>query len=154
MIINRSTLAECLGVTVGRVTQLVNEGMPRCARGKYDLPLCVRWYLDYKLKGGPNVSADVNEARKKLYDEQTIKTKLETSRIRREVIPSDEHMIDMNQLAVMFSSGLDSIGGRLASELAGVSDARKIADLLAHETAAIRESVADAITGYANTLEV
>jgi phage terminase Nu1 subunit (DNA packaging protein) len=150
MIVTRQTLSECLNISTNRVSQLVRDGMPRERRGKYDLAQCVRWYLGFKLKSGPHSTANVNEARKKLYEAQVEKTELETSRIKRETIPADEHMIDMNQLAVMFTSGLDALTGRLSSVLPG--DQAANAELILKETNAIRESVADAITMYASTV--
>ena len=152
MIVDRQTLSECLNISTNRVSQLVRDGMPKQGRGKYDLAECVRWFLAFKLKTGTHSTANVNEARKKLYEAQVEKTELETSKIKRETIPADEHMIDMNQLAVLFSSGLDAIGGRLASQLAGMNDPAVISEHLTTETNAIRESVADAITTYASTV--
>ena len=146
-------LATLLGLDKSRIAQLVALGMPKIARGKFDAPACVQWYIDFKVKGNDKPeSTDVNEARKKLYDAQVVKTELETSRIKRETIPADEHMIDMSQLGVMFSSGLDAIGGRLASQLAGMTDPAEISEHLTTETNAIRESVADAITAYSGTV--
>lgn len=154
MIIGRKQLAELLGLTEGRIQQLTAEGMPKEARGKYNAPACIRWYIEARINSaaGPAASADVNEARKKLYDAQVVKTKLETSKIKRETIPADEHLIDMNQLAVLFASGLDAISGRLAAELAGMTDPAEISERLSDESNAIRESVADAIQSYSRTV--
>ena len=154
MIVNQKELAEAFSLSPGRIRQLVLEGLPKAERGKYDLAVCIKWFIDYKLEkaAGPLASTDVNEARKKLYDAQVVKTELETSRIKRETIPADEHLIDLNQLGVMFSSGLDAIGGRLASQLAGMNDPAVISEHLTVEVAAIRESVADAITAYSSTV--
>jgi phage terminase Nu1 subunit (DNA packaging protein) len=152
MIVTRQTLSECLNISTNRVSQLVRDGMPKEARGKYDLAECVRWYLGFKLKSGPHSTANVNEARQALYEAQTEKVALETARIRKETVAADQYMIDLNQMAVLFSSGLDSIGGRLASQLAGMTDPAEIAAHLTHETNAIRESVADAIAMYASTV--
>ena len=154
MLVGTQQIADFIGVTRGRIAQLVEKGMPKEDRGKFNAPDCIQWYINFRIEGarGPEGSSDVNEARKKLYDAQVIKTELETSRIKRETIPADEHMIDMNQLAVMFSSGLDAIGGRLAAQLAGMTDPAVISEHLTMETNVIRESVADAITAYSSTV--
>ena len=153
MVIGTQQVADLLGLSRERITQLVKKGMPKQARGKFDAAECVQWYIRFRLEGVEKpASTDVNEARKKLYDAQVVKTELETSRIKRETIPADEHMIDMSQLGVMFSSGLDAIGGRLASQLAGMTDPAEISEHLTTETNAIRESVADAITAYSGTV--
>lgn len=144
-------IAECLGVTDGRINQMTKAGMPQAARGKYSVPDCVRWYIDMRLKSGTG-SSNVNEARKKLYDEQIEKTKLETAKLRGSVIDTDDYHVDLNQMGVLFSSGLDAISGRLAAELAGMSDPAEIAERLLHETNEIRSSVANAIVAYTGTI--
>ena len=152
MIVGTKELARLLSLDISRIGQLVEKGLPKEGRGKFEDSVCIRWYVDFKSDSTPAASTDVNEARKKLYDAQVVKTELETSRIKRETIPADEHMIDMNQLGVMFSSGLDAIGGRLAAQLAGMDDPAVIAEHLTTETNAIRETVADAITTYSGTV--
>lgn len=156
MIIGTQALARLLSLDKSRIGQLVAKGMPKQGRGKFDDAECIRWYVEFKMKSveAPSESSDVNEARKRLYDAQVVKTELETAKVRRETIPADEHMIDMNQLAVLFSSGLDAIGGRLASQLAGMTDPAVIAEHLTTETNAIRESVADAIATYSGTIRI
>ena len=152
MEVDRNQLSEFLGISKSRIMQLVRQGvLTRVSRGLYDAPACIQAYIDFKLEG-PKGSSDVNEARKKLYDAQVVKTNLEIATTKRLTIPSDEHMIDMNPLAVLFSSGLDALGGRLAAQLAGMTDPAEIAAHLTLETNAIRESVADAITLYASTV--
>jgi len=68
------------------------------------------------------------------------------------VISADDVMVDMNQLGVIVSGGLDAISGRLAQELAGMTDAVEIQDKLLIETNAVRESIADAIETYSGTI--
>lgn len=43
-------LAKVLNLTPRRVQQLVGEGMPRSARGAYDLGNCMSWYIRYLQK--------------------------------------------------------------------------------------------------------
>jgi phage terminase Nu1 subunit (DNA packaging protein) len=40
-------LANLFGITERRIQQLVQEGMPKESRGKYDLLKCVRWYVRF-----------------------------------------------------------------------------------------------------------
>lgn len=153
MIVGTQQIADLIGVTRGRIGQLVKEGFPKSERGKFDAAQCVHWYIAFKIKGHEKpASSDVNEARKKLYDAQVVKTELETSRIKRETIPADEHMIDMNQLAVMFSSGLDALEGRLPGVLLGVNDSGVMSEVIRTEANEIRNNVADAITAYSSTI--
>jgi phage terminase Nu1 subunit (DNA packaging protein) len=153
VIVGTEQLATLLGLNRSRIHPLVAKGMPKLDRGKFDAPACIQWYVVFKVKGHEKPeSTDVNMARKRLYDAQVVKTNLDIANTKRQSIPSDEHMIDMNQLAVMFSSGLDALGGRLAAQLAGMTDPAVIAEHLTLETNAIRESVAGAIAMYASTV--
>jgi hypothetical protein len=45
-------LAEMLGVTIQRISQLVALGMPRAGRGMYPTRDAVRWYVEFLRKGG------------------------------------------------------------------------------------------------------
>lgn len=40
-------VARVLGITPRRVQQLVKEGLPQAAKGKYPLVECVHWYIRY-----------------------------------------------------------------------------------------------------------
>jgi hypothetical protein len=40
-------IAKALNLTEQRVQQLVKEGLPREARGRYDTVKCLRWYIRY-----------------------------------------------------------------------------------------------------------
>lgn len=44
---NVAQVARALNIDVRRVQQLVNEGLPREARGRYDGSKCIRWYIRY-----------------------------------------------------------------------------------------------------------
>lgn len=154
MLVGTQQLADLIGLSRHRISQLVKEGMPKKDRGKFEASESIQWYITFRIKGATvtHKSTDVNEARKKLYDAQVVKTELETARIKRETIPADEHMIDMNQLAVMFSSGLEALEGRLPGVLLGVDDPAVMSETIRTETTEIRTNVADAITAYTDTI--
>lgn len=44
-LVDRDFLASLFGVDVRTIKNLVDEGMPKAARGKYSLSKCVPWYL-------------------------------------------------------------------------------------------------------------
>jgi hypothetical protein len=151
MIIDRAQLSEFLGISKSRIMQLARDGvLDRVGRGQYDAAACVQAFIAFKLEGGQSGSSDVNDARRRLYEVQTQRAELENSRIRRETIPSDEFQIDMCQLAILFTGGLDALTGRLSSVLPG--DQAVNAELILKETSAVREAVADQIAAYARSL--
>ena len=49
-LVGSSAVAQALNITTRRVEQLVQEGMPRSGRGKYDLGACLLWYVRYLQK--------------------------------------------------------------------------------------------------------
>jgi hypothetical protein len=50
-IVDAKTLADFFGLTSTRIHQLAaKEGMPKKARGQFDLLLCARWYVAYLQK--------------------------------------------------------------------------------------------------------
>ena len=64
MIVERSILAECLNLSGSRINQLVKEGMPKYARGLYDLGACIQWLIENPVKSAKK-SSDVIDARKR-----------------------------------------------------------------------------------------
>lgn len=46
-LIKVDAVARFLGLDQRRIQQLVNEGMPRAKRGRYDLSRCAHWYIRY-----------------------------------------------------------------------------------------------------------
>ncbi len=52
-------IAIALNLDQRRVQQLVKEGMPRAARGRYDRMKCTRWYIRYLTKVLERKSVDV-----------------------------------------------------------------------------------------------
>ena len=123
------------------------------ARNQYDAPACIEGFINYKLQGGSSGSADVVEARARLYTIQTEKTELETARARREVIGVDEHLADLRDLERIFNVALDGIDTGLADDLAILAEPAEINDRLTLTTNALRQAVADSIMKYSLTVE-
>ena len=147
MIVDRQSLAAALDLTPNRIQQLTVQGMPKVARGRYDLAACTQWYIAFKLNGAQE-SSDVNEARKKLYDAQVIKTELETERMRRELIPADEVLRDMNAFQQIVVDTLDGWPERTAQQLVDIIDATAVEEALLVETNAVRDQVAAGLDSY------
>lgn len=154
--VSPSELARYLSITPGRVTQLCHAGvLSKLSRGKYDLYPCVQAFINFKVESAINSrgSTDVNEARKKLYDIQTVKTELETERTRRETIAASEHVTDMRELQKIFGAALDGLDNSLACDIAELNDAAAVSERLTRATNNVRQGVADAIVEYAATVE-
>ena len=153
LICDRATLAKYFGLTVGRITQLTREGvMVKVSRGRYDAPESLARFIDFKIQGGASGTRDVTEARKRLYDAQTHKVELESDRVKREHIPSDQHLADLREIERIFNQALDNLDAGLADDLAELSSPAEINDRLMVQTNSLRLAVADSITEYAATV--
>ena len=149
LICDRHKLCEYFGISSSRVSQLTRAGvLIKIARNQYDAPASLQGFIAYKLEGGSSGTRDVVEARAKLYGAQTVKTELEVDRIKRETIPSDQHLADMRELQQIFDNALDGIDPTLANDLAELGEPAAISDRLTLETNSLRQAVADAIVAY------
>ena len=150
-IVNREQLTEVLGLSKSRITQLVREGMPKIALGKFDGARCCRWYIDFKTRPAKD-STDVLEARQRLYDAQLVKTKLETGRQRDELIPADEVLRDMHQLQAIVDAELEPLPATLAQELARLTDPAAVQNCIMSGANRARTRIADALEDHASEL--
>lgn len=133
-----------LGVSSRRIHQLVKEGMPKTARGKYYIPAAVQWYITHKLmKAGADKTLD--EQRKELIFEQTVKTRIDNEVSRRDLVPMSEVQTVFGTAQVTLASQLDAFPRRMAIVLAGTHDENEIENLLFTECREIRRSYADVL---------
>jgi phage terminase Nu1 subunit (DNA packaging protein) len=153
MIVERSVLAECLNLSGARICQLVKEGMPKYARGLYDLGACIQWYIENRVKSA-NKSSDVVDARKRLYEVQTHKNELETARIRAATIEADLYLRDLQQQAAIIERALTQPDPDLADDIADLTDATTINDRLQLTVDRVRTRIADDLDDYNHTCEV
>ncbi len=85
-------LAKIMKLTPRRVQQLVEEGMPKSGRGKYDPEKCLQWYVEY-LKS-PSAADSGGDGYKKALTEkmywQAQRAKLEYERLAGTLLNADE----------------------------------------------------------------
>jgi|SRR6185295_1758654 len=88
-------IGAALGITTRRVQQLVDEGMPRLDRGKYDLLECLSfWFLkaaEERDKAREEQGSGLDAERERLTRAQADLAQLELSEKRGEMIPLDMH---------------------------------------------------------------
>jgi phage terminase Nu1 subunit (DNA packaging protein) len=153
MIVERSVLAECLNLSGARICQLVKEGMPKYARGHYDLGASIQWLIENRVKSA-NKSSDVVDAHKRLSDVQTDENELETARIRAATIEADLYLRDLRQQATIIERALTQPDPDLADDIADLTDANTISDRLQLTVDRVRTRVADDLDDYTRTFEV
>lgn len=63
MTVNQKQLTEILGVSDKWIIKLTNEnGLPKIARGKYDLPAVVQWWTEYQKQTVENKYAELESS--------------------------------------------------------------------------------------------
>jgi phage terminase Nu1 subunit (DNA packaging protein) len=152
-----NVLARLFNLTERRIQQLAKDGViVRGERGKYDFIASVRGYIGYLQErsigrgdGEYDESGDIKEERKRLIHAQAEKTESENYKLRGELIPIQLVEECLNEVAVLYGSGVDALPGRLANELAGVNDPAEIKSILFAECRRIRQATAASLAGLA-----
>ena len=129
---NADALGEFMEVSKAQVLKLYREGMPRVKRGRYDVKVCVVWYLDrLRSRVQGDIATGVKDERAKLVKEQTRRTRLEADKAERLQVPRDEVEDGYLEVAGVFKASLLAMAPRIASEIAGKtheSEIRKVID--------------------------
>ncbi len=149
-IVTADFLAEVFGVGRSMVYKYQDQGMPRRARGEYDLRACVQWMIAHVSKrSGGDDPEDLTAARLELVRAQTDGQVLENRRRAGELLPVDQVSRVLNEMAVIVSGQLDGLGPRCAGTLAGVHEPADIQGILFDECRDIRASIASAVQEFA-----
>lgn len=145
-------LAEVFGCSVSMIYKYQRAGMPKEARGRYDLAKCVQWYCQRARSEGMEgeTERNVTDARTRLVDAQRIKTELETERLRGRLIDVHEVGAVLNELAGIVATQADALGPRLAGVLAEIDDPAMVQAEIASEARALRVAIADRIRRFAD----
>ena len=155
-IVKRDDLARVLGLTTIRINQLVNEGMPKNERGKYNLIECVKWYINFWKQRASGDNDEKKNQQIGLIEAQRDKIVLETNKLRETLLPVEEVAHTLNAIAVIVSTQLDGLGARMANTLAGIDEPAEIQRTLFNECRTIRDNVAgqiDTLAACADVLE-
>lgn len=135
-------IAGLLELTERRLQQLVSEGwIPRGQRGQYSLRDSVRGYIRYLKQHSREQQRGTEAAR--LSRAQAIKVEMENYRRMGELQPTSQIEDLMQGLIVMMKSAHEGLPGRLASELAGISEPPRVYQRLQTELRAILNQCAD-----------
>jgi len=150
VIVKTQQLTEILDLSKQRIGQLVDEGMPKFSRGRYDAAACVQWYASRLKRRAAGDDSDLAQERLKLYRSQRIRTDLENSRTRKQLIEAPAVRQALVELQAIFASELVALDYEtLALELASMKEAGQVLARLTDEGRAIREAVADKIESLA-----
>jgi phage terminase Nu1 subunit (DNA packaging protein) len=130
---DRIGLAYVLNCTHNHVNKLASRGMPRRARGQYDIRECVQWMLaDVTTRAGmdPEQVEDVVRARTELYVEQKLKTRVDRRRAEGELVPAAEVQDAMLRVVAVLVGAFEGLPLRAAGELVNVATGPEVVAIL------------------------
>lgn len=153
MLVDAETLAQVLGVSASMIYKLNSKhGMPKEARKHFDLPTCVQWFVNYKAEQQDD-SAEGKDTRTALAMAQKERIDLDIAERKSQLLDRETVGGVVREMASIFSSGLEALSPRLASDLAGIEDQLTIQEKLDDECRSIRVTVAESIKNYAADYE-
>jgi len=153
MKVSAQEYAELRGHTKPWVSQQIDAGMPvkrlkgRKVAYEIDTATAIQWEID-RIREGSKPGSQ----RERLAKEQADKFELENARRRGELILSSQVAEVLSTLGADLAQRHDGLPGRLANELAGISDAAQIRERLLDELRIVRGAFADAVDKLADAL--
>jgi phage terminase Nu1 subunit (DNA packaging protein) len=146
-------IADLLSLTTARVHQLVKAGViEKADRGQYDVVQAVTGYIVFlreKLAGKDSDSIDNKKEKARLIKYQAYILQHDLLTKQAQLVPLETVQKVMNDMVAICSMGMDSLLGRLAGQLPGMTNPSKIQKVLLDEIRVIRRTNADAIRKYA-----
>src|ERR1700675_583771 len=127
-IIGIRDLAPILNLTPSRISQLVQEGLPKKLRGKYDQDQCSLWYIRYLqalvekktiVGDGGVVLATEREERLRLLRADADLREIELARQRSQLVAIEDVDNEMTDLILVTKARVLAVGARVAPELVG-----------------------------------
>jgi phage terminase Nu1 subunit (DNA packaging protein) len=121
-------LAQILNLTPSRIQQLVQEGLPKKLRGKYDQDICVGWYIRYLqalvekkaiVGEGGAVLANERVERLRLLSADADLREIELARERGQLVAIEDVEHEMADLILVTKARVLAVGARVAPMLVG-----------------------------------
>jgi len=156
LVTDRSGMARIFGCSVNHINKLVTRGLPRKARGQYDIAACVQWMIsDTTSRSGidPDELPAVVEARTRLYVAQEAHKVLETRRLAGELLEAEDVRARMLDLAQLLVSALEGLPVRAAAAAAATRTTAEAAATLREECSAARSELATRIVALGGSLQ-
>lgn len=138
-------LAEILKLTPRRVQQLVDEGMPKEERGKYDAELCLAWYIDFlkESSAGDGSNDDYQKALAERLYWQARRAKLEYERLEGSLVPVADVSKEIFESNRIVRDAFLNVIPRTAAILAAQSDVHKVREIMEKEFRSVLEHLSN-----------
>jgi hypothetical protein len=141
--------AEVLGLSVRHFGRLVREGvLPRASKRRFSVAAVVQAFVAY-VSAGREGSGDLAEERRLLTIAQRRQIELSMQTRREQLVELDAAGRVFDAAMVIVGGQLDGLGGRMAAELAAVSDPAVIRARVFDECRRIRNVAADELEAFA-----
>lgn len=127
------------------VAKYVDDGMPKLARGKFDLAKCVQWRVAH-VEEAASERIKSNSDKARINEINTEMKEIELATMKGEMIEADLVNQFMQELASLVATSLDAIGPRLSQDLTGIDDAFTIQETITVETRSVRQTIATFIS--------
>jgi len=127
-IVGIKQIASTLNLTPSRIQQLVQEGLPKKLRGKYDQDQCTGWYIRYLqalvekkaiVSEGGEVFKNEREERLRLLRADADMREIELARERGQLVAIEDVEHEMADLILVTKARVLAVGARVAPELVG-----------------------------------
>lgn len=142
-------VAQFMNVSVRRVQQLVQEGMPQISRGRYDLGRCLHWYirwlqnaLERRSIADSSGVTSLTAERVKLAREAAQAAALANQKRRGEVVDAKWILGMLQRLPVAMHEGHTTVINRCPHEFAVSGDPQRIKERLAEELRSVEGRLA------------
>ena len=150
--VTRKEVLAVLGISDGMLAHLFKEGVfPNEAktgvRNRYDLPMLVQAFVKYHAEGQSR--SDMAEEKRLLVIAQRKRLELEEKERTGGLVPRDDAQKAFNETMVLVATQLDGLPGRVAGELAGITEPAEVRALLLDETRRIRDAAAAKLRDWA-----
>ena len=135
--VNQKQLSEALGISARQIRNLREQGMFEFIPNtkKYNLPACIKEYLDFKLKAETGRGTSIDKEKEQAEHERLKKeiTKLKLRKLRNEVHEAVNVEEFLNNMLMNFRGRLLSIPAKIAPQILNESDINVIINHLTTE---------------------
>jgi phage terminase Nu1 subunit (DNA packaging protein) len=150
--ISQREFARRTGLSEGAVSAAIKEGLPAAVptrkgrASKIDEPTAIKWLLERERQRARPKHDDPRNA---LYEEQRRKVWLENEATERQLVKLGDVQVVLNEVMVAIASELEGLPGRMAGELAGLTDPALVRQALRVQITNIRQAAADRLARLA-----
>lgn len=144
ILIARSDMPDLFGVSSNHFSRLQSAGVfAPATKGMYDLKASIDAWLEYKTGGDTD---------RTLTDEKRLLVIAQRRKLEQEIKARDKELVELAAIEQFFlanvqalASALDGVAGRLAFEVAAITDPAQVRAILLQELRLVRETYANAL---------